>query len=91
MRLQLTVANRLGCERMSIADSVKRLSDHLGWIFVKEPWQWNGTTKRKTRGIGWTDGLSVNMSELPMSTDRQCKHPQSSLEAIKLMTNTLPN
>ena len=60
---QLTLANRLGCERKAIAESIKRLND-LGWIVSKAQWQWSEKTKRKTRSIGKTVGLSVNLDKL---------------------------
>ena len=50
---QLTLADRLGCKRDAIADSVKRL-EGLGWIVVQRPWQFSTKTKRKTRVIGKT-------------------------------------
>lgn len=78
----LTLANRLGCERRTIADSIKRLSG-MGWIKTEEPWQWNENTKRKTRSIGKTVGLSVNMAELPQTEDKT-KHSGPSPCAIDL-------
>ncbi len=79
---QLTLANRLGCERKTIADSIKRL-DGLGWIVSKKPWQWSEKTQRKTRSIGKTVGLSVNLDKLPQAQDR-AKHSLPGPDAVKL-------
>lgn len=79
---QLTLANRLGCERKTIGDSVKRL-EALKWITTNEPWQWNPTTKRKTRRMGSTVGLAVNLDKLPQAMDRT-KHSKPSPEAVRL-------
>lgn len=79
---QLTLANRLGCERKAIADSIKRL-DALGWIVSKKSWQWNEKTQRKTRSIGKTVALSVNVAKLPQALDRS-KHSGPSPEAVRL-------
>ena len=79
---QLTLANRLGCERKAIGDSIKRL-DALGWITTKEPWQWNEKTKKKTRRMGATVGLAVNLGKLPTSEDK-ARHSRPSPDAVKL-------
>ena len=79
---QLTMANRLGCERKAIGESIKRL-DALGWITTKEPWQWNEKTKKKTRRMGATVGLVVNLGKLPQADDR-AKHSRPSPDAVKL-------
>lgn len=76
---QLTLANRLGCERKTIGDSIKRLAA-LEWILIKNPFQWSDKTKRKTRFAGATIGLSVNLAKLPQLDDR-VKHSQPSAEA----------
>lgn len=78
----LTLASRLGCERRTIADSIKRLSG-MGWIATEEPWQWNAKTQRKTRTIGKTVGLSVNLDQLPQAKDK-AKHPPPSPDAVDL-------
>lgn len=80
----LTLAQRLGCERRTIADSIKRLST-LGWIVNEKSYQWSEKTKRKTRSIGRTSGLSVNLEKLPQPTDR-AKHSPPSPEAVALAT-----
>ena len=77
---QLTLANRLGCKSDAVADSIKRLKD-LGWITTKEQWQWNEKTKNKTRVIGGTVGLAVNVDKLPQSGDR-ARHARPSKDAI---------
>ncbi len=79
---QLTLANRLGCERRAIADSIKRLAN-LEWIVTKNPWQYSDKTKRKTRFAGATIGLSVNPAKLPQMDDRT-KHALPSAEAKSL-------
>ena len=79
---QLTLANRLGCERKAVAKSIKRLSD-LGWIVSKASWQWSEKTKRKTRSIGKTVALSVNLDKLPQAKDKT-KHSRPSPEAVML-------
>ena len=78
----LTLASRLGCERGTIADSIKRLSG-IGWITTEEPWQWNPNTKRKTRSIGKTVGLSINLDKLPRAQDKT-PHPRPSPDALDL-------
>ena len=78
----LTLANRLGCERRAIADSIKRLSA-LGWVRTKEPWQWNEKTHRKTKTIGKTVGLSINLEKLPQAKDKT-KHSKPSPDAVEL-------
>jgi hypothetical protein len=78
----LTLANRLGCERKAIADSIKRLGD-LGWIVSQAQWQWNEKTKRRTRSIGKTLGLSVNLDKLPQAKDKT-EHSRPSAEAVSL-------
>jgi hypothetical protein len=79
---QLTLANRLGCERKAIGESIKRL-DALGWITTKEQWQWNEKTKKKTRRMGATVGLAANLAKLPQADDR-AKHSRPSPDAVKL-------
>jgi hypothetical protein len=78
----LTLGNRLRCERRTIADSIKRLSG-MRWITTDKQWQWNGKTKRKTRSIGKTVGLSVNLDKLPQAQDKT-KHSRPSPVAIDL-------
>jgi hypothetical protein len=78
----LTLADRLGCERRTIADSVTRLSA-MGWITTRKAWQWNETTKQKTRTIGKTTGLSVVLDKLPQAKDK-AKHSPPSQYAINL-------
>lgn len=79
---KLTLANRLGCERKAIADSIKRLN-RLGWIVSRAPLQWSPNTKRRTRSIGKTVALSLNLAKLPKSADK-AKHSQPSPEAVTL-------
>jgi hypothetical protein len=79
---QLTLAQRLGCERRTIADSISRLSE-IGWIVSRAPYQWSRTTKRKTRRIGGTIGLSINLDKLPKARDR-AKHAVPSQDAIDI-------
>jgi hypothetical protein len=79
---QLTLANRLACERKAIADSIKRL-DGFGWIVSKAPWQWNKNTKQKTRSIGKTVALSVNLAKLPQAKDR-ATHSRPSADAVRM-------
>jgi hypothetical protein len=78
----LTLANRLGCERRTVADSIKRLSD-MGWITTDKKWQWNEKTQRRTRSIGATVGLSINLDKLPQAKDKT-KHSSPSPDAIDL-------
>lgn len=78
----LTLASRLGCERRTIAESIKRLSD-LGWISTEKSWQWNEKTKRRTRSIGRTVGLSINLDKLPQEKDK-AQHRGPSSDAIEL-------
>ena len=78
----LTIANRLECERRTIADSIKRLSG-MGWITTEKAWQWNENTKRRTRVIGKTGGLSINLDKLPQAKDK-AKHTSPSPDAIEL-------
>ena len=79
---QLTLAQRLGCERRTIADSIKRLSE-LGWIVNKPSYQWNEKTQRKTRSIGKTAGLAINLEKLPKPVDK-AKHASPSRDAVNL-------
>ena len=81
---QLTLAQRLGCERKGVAESIKKLSD-MGWIVRKASWEWNEKTKRKTRSIGRTVGLSINLDKLPQAKDRG-KPSLPSPDAIKIAT-----
>lgn len=82
---QLTLAERLGCERKAVAKSIKRLSG-LGWIVSKASWQWSEKTKRKTRSIGKTVALSVNLDKLPQAKDKTKRSPPSP-EAVSLAAN----
>lgn len=79
---QLTLAARLGCERRAIADSVKRLQD-LELIATKKPYSWSERTKRRTRVIGSTTGLSINLDKFPTSADR-ARHSAPSPDAVNL-------
>lgn len=81
----LTLADRLGCERRTIADSITRLSA-MGWITTRKPCQWNEKTKRKTRAIGKTVGLSVVLDKLPQAGDKP-KRSRPSPEAVSLAAN----
>ena len=79
---QLTLANRLGCERRTIAESIERLCG-MGWIVRKTPRDWNEKTHRNTRSIGKPAGLSLNMNKLPKPADRT-KHSSPSQDAVNL-------
>jgi len=78
----LTLADRLGCERKAVAKSIRRLSG-LGWIANTVPRSWSEKTKRNTRVIGKTSGLSVNLEKLPQAKDKT-KHSSPSPDAVKL-------
>ena len=82
---QLTLANRLGCERKAVAKSIKRLND-MGWIVSTVPRNWNEKTQRNTRSIGKTVGLSVNLEKFPQPKDK-AKHSSPSPDAVKLAAN----
>lgn len=66
---QETIAARLGCERGAVARSIDRL-EKLGWVTVRKQWDWTPETRRKTRGIFGSSGLSLNLDKLPTRTDR---------------------
>lgn len=55
----------------------------MGWITTEKPWTWNEKTKRKTRSIGRTVGLSINVPNLPQSADKT-QHAKPSPDAIDL-------
>lgn len=81
---QETLAARLGCERGAIKRSIDRL-EKLGWLSVQRQFDWNEKTRRKTRGIFASSGLSVNMERLPTSADRATRNKPST-DAIDLAT-----
>lgn len=79
---QLTLAIRLGCSRDAIADSISRL-EKIKWLIVERPWQFSAKTKRKTRVIGRTVGLAINLDKLPSADDR-AKRSKPSRDAVHM-------
>lgn len=79
---QETLAARLGCERGAIRRSLDRL-EKLRWVTVKKSFDWNDKTRRKTRGIFGSSGLSVNLEKLPKLADRATRN-EPSPDAIDL-------
>jgi DNA-binding MarR family transcriptional regulator len=67
---QETLGARLGCDRRTIARSIKRLKE-LGWLIVEQPWEFNPTNHRKTRTMYAPLGLSVNLDKLPIDRARR--------------------
>jgi DNA-binding Lrp family transcriptional regulator len=80
---QDTLAERLGCERKAIRRSIDRL-EKLGWITTDVPYQWSGNTRKKTRVLAKTIGLSVNLAKLPQYEDRATRSAVISDEAKEL-------
>jgi hypothetical protein len=76
---QLTLAERLGCRREAIKDSIERLQS-LEWITTERAVKWNPKTHNKTRTIGKTLGLALNLDKLPTQKDRS-RHLKPSAEA----------
>jgi Helix-turn-helix domain len=75
---QETLARRVGCGRVAVAKSLRRL-ESLGWITIKNRNEFNPKTKR--RGIDKTAGLSVNADKLP---SKGSNHSKPSPEAKEL-------
>lgn len=80
---QDTLAERLGCERGAIKRSIERLKA-AKWIVTKEAWQYSEKTKKKTRALAKTVGLSIVLDKLPQYSNRATRPSAISEEAKEL-------
>ena len=88
---QDTLATRMGCERKAVARSISRLKT-AGWVTTSVPYQWNEKTKKKTRVLARTVGLSISVGKLPQQSDRAKRTSAPSVHAkalAKMHTATL--